>query len=280
MECSSGVAMLLDTLALTAATEKRCEDTSSGGIAGAASIPPSASSEWKSGPDLLWMTSHELRGPLNALALSSDLLVRELQSMESTPARKMAESIHRRTIWLQGLVENLLCAASIQTGHFRVLRRSVALPELGAEVQQLLEPLLEQQSQQLRLTVAGRIPQVFVDARRITQVLVNLVLNASKYSGRGTVIDVTFSKGTAGVRVTVADRGPGFGRGTTPRIFEPFYRAHEMELAGIDGNGLGLAIGRVIVEAHGGRIGARNRRSGGAVVWFELPNTQDSQERV
>jgi two-component system sensor histidine kinase KdpD len=98
---------------------------------------------------------------------------------------------------------------------------------------------------------------------------VNLLDNALKYTPAGSPIEIAAEAGRGVVTVEVADRGPGFAPGDDERVFEKFYRGREK--AGRSGVGLGLAICRAIVEAHGGRIWAENRPGGGAVIRFTLP---------
>jgi two-component system sensor histidine kinase KdpD len=100
---------------------------------------------------------------------------------------------------------------------------------------------------------------------------VNLIANASKYSAADTRISVRLTTQDGLVRVAVADRGPGLPQAGGARLFEPFYRGEEAATADPTGVGLGLAIVRAVVDAHGGKVGAANRRSGGANIWIELP---------
>ncbi|MGH2351966.1 MAG: sensor histidine kinase [Chloroflexota bacterium] len=226
--------------------------------------------------------AHELRGPLMALATSAELLAADCEHLPAAQLRDLVAGIHCRALWLQGLVENLLCAAALGQGRLRLHCQPLVLPEVVAEVHQIVLPLLQQRAQRLRIRVrrgprVGRrrseLPEVPADGRRLGQVLVNLILNASKFGPAGTVVDVTLAlarRGTA-VRVTVADRGQGLPPGAAARLFEPFYRAPTVEQGGPAGVGLGLAIVKSIVERHGGRLGAANRRGGGARFWFDLP---------
>src|SRR5207248_3086111 len=95
--------------------------------------------------------------------------------------------------------------------------------------------------------------------------------NASKFAPPDTVIRVTLRRTEGGVRVVVEDRGPGFPASAAVQLFDPFYQASTPTAAQLRGVGLGLAIVKEIVEAHGGRVGAANRRGGGARFWFALP---------
>jgi two-component system sensor histidine kinase KdpD len=183
----------------------------------------------------------------------------------------MVTTMHRGALWLHGLVENLLCAATIRDGRFQVHRQTVALEDVIDEVRPVVAPLLGQKGQRLETSNKGAIPEISADPRRIGQVLVNLIGNASKYTDDSSPIELSVAIHGESVRVTVADRGPGIPAGTEDQLFEPFYRAGSAARSAKEGVGLGLSIVRSIVDAHDGRVGAVNRPGGGACFWFELP---------
>jgi two-component system sensor histidine kinase KdpD len=215
--------------------------------------------------------AHELRGPLTALATSSELLAEDFLHLDPEQVKTMLGAMHRRTLWLQGLVENLLCAATIREGRLQLYRQSLSLFDLLADVDAVVGPLLAQRGQRLRVRFAHDVPEVMGDSRRLSQVLVNLILNASKFGDANSPIDLTIvSKGDA-VRLSVGDRGPGVSQEHTHRLFEPYYRDPASSGSGKDGVGLGLSIVKSIVEAHGGLVGVESRRGGGARFWFTVP---------
>jgi signal transduction histidine kinase len=220
---------------------------------------------------VLATVAHELRGPLTALATSSELLAEDFLHLDPTQVQGMLAAIHRRTLWLQGLVENLLSAAAIREGRLQLYRQSLTLSDVLADVQAVVEPLLAQRSQRLRIRMSGPVPEVLADSRRLGQVLVNLILNASKFGPPSSDIEIMVARKGQAVRVTVADRGPGVAPEQAARLFEPYYRAPATAGLGKDGVGLGLSIVKSIVEAHSGRVGVESRRGGGARFWFELP---------
>jgi K+-sensing histidine kinase KdpD len=225
---------------------------------------------------VLATVAHELRGPLTALATSSELLAEDFAHLDPEQVKSMLGAMHRRTLWLQGLVENLLCAATIREGRLHLYRQSLSLTDLLSDVDAVVGPLLAQRGQRARVRMANHLPEVLADSRRLGQVLINLILNASKFGAPNTPIDVTISMRHGAVRVCVSDRGPGVSAEHAQRLFEAYYRGPANSVTSKDGVGLGLSIVKSIVEAHGGLVGVENRRGGGARFWFSLPTVADA----
>src|SRR5262245_49117842 len=220
-------------------------------------------------PEALSTIAHDLRSPLAAVMTTAELLLTDLDSLNGQQIRQMVTTLRHGTLTLHGLLENLLCASAADAGRLAVHPEPLDLRAAVGEVQLVLAPLLQRKAQPLRLAArAGRLA-VLADRRRLDQVLLNLLTNASKFSPPGRPIDVLLRARGAAVRLTVADRGPGLPPGPAAALFEPFTCSEASRR--IDGTGLGLAIVRAIVAAHGGRWGAHNRRGGGACFWVELP---------
>jgi two-component system sensor histidine kinase KdpD len=220
---------------------------------------------------VLATVAHELRGPLTALATSSELLAEDFVHLETEQIKDMLGAMHRRALWLQGLVENLLCAATIREGRLALYRQSLSLADLLRDVDAVVRPILAKRGQSLRVRVAAGLPEVLADSRRLGQVLINLILNASKFGAPDTAIAVTLSARGDMVRVAVADRGPGISAQQAELLFQPYYQAPATAGSNQEGIGLGLSIVKSIVEAHGGAVGVENRRGGGARFWFSVP---------
>lgn len=218
-------------------------------------------------PAILATVAHELRGPLSAMATASEMLERDFDLLDLQQVKVMVSSINRRALWLRGLMENLLCAATVDDGRLRIQQRPVDLRALVDEVGLLLEPLLKRKAQRLRVRARPTLPFVVGDEHRLSQVLLNLLSNASKYSGTETTVDVAITMRPGAVRVTVADRGPGVTRANAGQLFEAYNRAGRTDG---DGLGIGLSVVRSIIEAHNGHVGYARRGGGGAMFWFEL----------
>src|SRR5438105_3416468 len=187
---------------------------------------------------VLATVAHELRGPLTALATSSELLAEDFLDLDPAQVKAMLEAMHRRTLWLQGLVENLLCAATIREGRLTLYRQSLSLSDLLADVEAVVGPLLAQRGQRLRVRFGQGVAEVLGDSRRLSQVLVNLILNASKFGPANSPIDLTITGRGNAVRISVADRGPGVPGEYVQRLFEPYYRDPASVGSGKDGVGL------------------------------------------
>ena len=217
-------------------------------------------------PSWLSTVAHELRGPLTALETASELLDRDLDSLDPSQIRAMVSGIHRRALWMRGLMENLFVSAAVTEGRLSVHTRPTDMLELVEEVKGLVEPLLERKRQVLRI-VASTSALAEADAHRISQVLLNLISNAHKYSAAGTEVDVQVSADAEMVRVSVSDRGPGVPDRAMQAVFRAYDRAGRTDG---DGLGIGLWIVQSIVGAHDGRVGVFNRTHGGSTFWFEL----------
>ncbi len=212
--------------------------------------------------------SHEFKTPLAALRAATELLTLEGERLSAAEAHELLDSITLGVARLEELVDNLLSSALIQAGHFEVRPRPVALDALAEEALLTTRPLLSLRGQTLALDVPPDLPPVLADPRRMMQVLVNLVSNASKYGPRDRPIHLSVAVDGHRAVVRVADAGPGIPEEGRALLFRPFTRPADGEKAA--GVGLGLSIVKTIVERHGGEVGV-DSGPGGAVFWFTLP---------
>jgi two-component system sensor histidine kinase KdpD len=133
-----------------------------------------------------------------------------------------------------------------------------------AKLQHELQPYTVQSS------IPEDLPLVRMDVARITEVLVHLLDNASKYSAPGTIIQITAEHRDGEIVTSIADHGPGIDEIEQPMIFEKFYRGRDQRML-IQGTGMGLAIAKAIVELHGGAIGVTSQLGRGSLFYFSLP---------
>jgi len=215
--------------------------------------------------------SHEFRTPLSALKASVELLLEGLQDFKLDETRELVNSIHFSVTALQTLIDNLLESVSIEAGRFRIRRHMTGLKKLVTEAAQLMKPLLERRNQKLVVSIPNNLPKVNVDPMRITQVLTNLISNASKYGPIDQPIELALSmKKDNWIKVSVSDHGSGITEEDKSVIFHRFVRATENDKPQY-GIGLGLSVVKAIIESHGGAVGVESRPGGGSVFWFTIP---------
>jgi two-component system phosphate regulon sensor histidine kinase PhoR len=222
---------------------------------------------------LLYSVAHELRGPLGVLENALEILAEEYADLSAEEYGKLTGSARRTAHRLRTLMEDLLSAGTIQAGRFRIRPKPVALEEIVAEAVETVELPVAERGQRVDVSLPSDGLVVEVDRGYVRQVITNLLANASKYSPEKTAITLTAAREDALVRVTVADRGPGIPREQLAGLFERFYRIrHYSDEPGV---GLGLAIAKGIVEAHGGTIGIESEVGKGTKVWFTLPAARE-----
>jgi two-component system sensor histidine kinase KdpD len=217
---------------------------------------------------LLNTVSHDLRTPLSSIIASAGSLLQQDVQWTEDERRDFARAIEEEGERLNRLVGNLLDLSRIQAGSLVPQRGWYDLSALLDDVLGRLRSVTSRH--QVVVSVEEELPPVFLDYILIDEVLANLIENAVKYTPPGSEITVRATREDDDVRVEVADTGLGIPAGALPRLFEPFYRVQrEGQMA--RGTGLGLAVAKGLVDAHGGHIWAENREGGGASFVFTLP---------
>src|SRR5579884_2009383 len=215
---------------------------------------------------LLSAVSHDLRTPLAAIAGAVSSLFEGKVDFDPQTRKQLIQSIHDEVMWMDRLVNNLLYMTRLEAGVIQIHKEPLPLEEVVGAALVRLEKKLGDRS--VAAQVPTDAPLVPMDGVLIEEVLINLLENATKYTPSGSPIEIGAEFGEETVTISVADRGPGIPEGEEQRIFDKFYRTGPKRTRGV---GLGLAICRGIVEAHGGRIWVENRPGGGAVFRFTLP---------
>ncbi|MCL4235752.1 MAG: DUF4118 domain-containing protein, partial [Deltaproteobacteria bacterium] len=216
---------------------------------------------------LLASVSHDLRTPLATITGAAAGLADAVDERDETRGRRLAELIRQEAERLERLVGNLLQMTRLESGAVRPNLDWQSIEELvGAAIHRMERELA---GRSVVLDVAPRLPLIRADALLIEQVLLNLLDNAVKHTPSGSPIEIEIRRDHDTVCVSVSDRGPGLPAGSEDRIFEKFFRSPAA--GGAPGAGLGLAIVRGFVAAHGGLVTARNRPEGGATFEVRLP---------
>ena len=220
--------------------------------------------------EFLATLSHELRTPLNAVLGWTRMLRRGTVPPERTQA--VLDTIERNASAQMQLVEELLDLSAMAAGGLRLSVTRVDLRELVGGAVETIRPAADGKSLRVRLTIAPDVDEVAADPGRLRQVLWNLLSNAVKFTPPGGVIEIAITRGAADVELRVRDTGHGITADFLPHVFEAFRQADSSATRTVGGLGLGLAIVRHIVEAHGGTVGAHSDGAGrGATFRIRLP---------
>jgi heavy metal sensor kinase len=211
--------------------------------------------------------SHELRTPLAVMRAELDVGRRGAELPAA--ARELLASIDEEVEVMTRLVDNLLILARGDEGRLDLGRAPLRLDELAADRVDRMRSVAEAKG--VRLTLRGEPAEVVGDRRRLGEVVTNLLDNAVKYTPAGGQVEVGVTAHPGLVRLTVDDTGPGIPADDLSRVFDRFYRVDSARSRTEGGAGLGLAICRELVTAHGGRITAARRPAGGSSLIVELP---------
>jgi len=221
---------------------------------------------------LLGAISHDLRTPLAALLGLSESLTRAKPPLQGSSGQT-AHAIHDAARRMTSSITNLLDMARLQSGPVRLNRQWQPIEEIVGSAVAGARSWLE--SRCVRVSMPQGLPLVHVDAVLMERVLANLLDNAAKYTPAATAIEIVASADEDAVEVRIDDRGPGLPPGREDAIFRTFERGRAEDAA--PGVGLGLALCRAVLRAHGGTIDGRQRPGGGARFTLRLPRGEPPQ---
>jgi signal transduction histidine kinase len=220
--------------------------------------------------------SHELRTPLNAVLGYTELIQDGIYGEVPQKVHDVLGRLQRNGRHLLGLINDVLDLSKIEAGQLPLSLSNYSMKDIVQSVVSATESLAAEKQLALRTSVQPDLPPGRGDERRITQVLMNLVGNAIKFTDAGEV-RIQASAQDGEFRVAVADTGLGIGEADQHRIFEEFQQADGSGTRAKSGTGLGLSIARKIVELHGGRVWVESILGKGSTFWFTVPVRVDRQ---
>ena len=218
--------------------------------------------------EMLSMVSHEMRTPLTAMLGFTEFLL-ENEGLEPAMRRRSLKTIHDETLRLKDLIDNLLNLQRLRSGRELYQFHSLDLKPMLHEAQQLFAH--SSQRHRIVLDLPSDPLDVRGDENKVKQVLRNLLSNAVKYSPEGGAVTLGARKRKEDVLVWVRDEGIGIEEEALPQIFDSFYRVDNSDSRRIGGTGLGLALVREVIKAHGGRIWVKSTPGKGSTFCFTLP---------
>lgn len=219
---------------------------------------------------LLTSISHDLRTPLTAIMGSSSSLLQAGDDLNKSTRLELLNNIYDESKRLNRLVNNVLQIIRLEAGSIKISKQPCSLEDIISTALEVFEEQIGTKSLKIKFDFAGSLPLVPLDPILIEQVLINLIENAIKYAPNSSYIKISTQLHEKTILLKIADRGPGINKEEVDNLFEKFYQGKK-SVRNDTGFGLGLAICKNIITAHGGKIWAENRKEGGAVFYISLP---------
>lgn len=214
--------------------------------------------------------SHELRTPLTCIKGYVETLLEGAMTNEDT-LRRFLSIINEETQRLERLINDLLDLSIMESRKIKMHLEEIHIEPLVEDTANFLQPSCDKKG----ITISARVPKllstIYADEDRLQQVLMNLIDNAIKYTSQGGSITIVATEDDGFVTIAVNDTGVGIPLHEQDRIFERFYRVEKERSATSGGRGLGLAIAKHIIDAHGGTIGVKSEMGKGSTFYFSLP---------
>jgi len=227
----------------------------------------SLSSSEQARRNLVSDVAHELRNPLMNIRGYLELLTERV--LEPTP--QTLASLYEETSLLSRLVADLQELSLAEAGQLPLALRPIELVEVVSQTVQIVQPQLEHTHLTLQVSIPPDLPLICADPERVTQILRNLLHNAITHTSSPGEISITASRSQTWVHVSVQDTGTGIAPEHLPYLFERFYRADPSRSRATGGTGLGLAVVKQMVQAHGGQITVASQKGKGTCFTFTLP---------
>jgi signal transduction histidine kinase len=222
--------------------------------------------------------SHELRTPLNAILGYTELVLDQVYGDTPDKMRGVLQRIESNGRHLLGLINDVLDLSKIEAGELSLALADYSLKEVVHTVYTAVEPLASEKKLAFKIELPPDLPPGHGDERRLTQVLLNLVGNAIKFTDSGEVL-IRAAAANGAFKVAVHDTGPGISAADQGKLFQQFQQADNSITRRKGGTGLGLAISKRIVELHGGKIWVESRVGEGSTFAFTFPVMVEQQAR-
>lgn len=217
------------------------------------------------------VVSHQLRTPLSAVRWLVELLMDKETGALNKLQKEYLDSINQSNKRLIDLVNDLLNVSRIESGKVTIEPVATDIKALIESVVKDLKPLIEGHRQKIRIVEAKILPLIKIDPRLISQVIINLLSNASKYSPDKTIIEVILNKNDSQAEISVKDEGLGIPKSNQHKVFTKFFRADNVIKKETEGTGLGLYVVKQVIQNSGGRIWFSSVENKGTTFTFTLP---------
>jgi signal transduction histidine kinase len=252
---TQGRAVRMSGIAMDVTERKRLEDEREKAI--------------QSRDDVIAIVSHDLKNPLSSIDLNANLLIRQASTCDRPESiAKTGETIRHSASHMVNLINNLLEVSKIEAGHLTIEPKAETLGSLVKDAMVIMKPMADAKRIHIKEDMSCSDARVFCDREKVGQVFSNIIGNAIKFTPEGGRVSVECDKRDNFVLISVADNGPGIARDELPHVFDRFWQAKRAGKAGV---GLGLAIAKGIVQAHGGDVSVASKPREGTTFYFTLP---------
>jgi signal transduction histidine kinase len=214
--------------------------------------------------------SHELRTPLNAILGYTELIIDGIYGEAPEKMRTVMERVQSNGKHLLGLINDVLDLSKIEAGQLVLSIQDYSIKDVVHGVYSAVEPLANSKKLAFKIDVPPNLPPARGDDRRLTQVLLNLVGNAIKFTDAGEVA-VKAAASNGAYTISVRDTGPGIAEADQTKIFDEFQQADSTQTKAKGGTGLGLSIAKRIIEMHGGTLWVESSLGAGSTFSFTVP---------
>lgn len=219
--------------------------------------------------NLLRSISHDLRTPLTSISGNADFLLNNSEEMDYEKRLAFYRDIYEDAMWLNNLVENLLFITRIENDTMQLNLQPELLSDIVEEALSYVQR--RNSNHYIEVDLGEELLMARMESRLIIQVVINLLDNALKYTPAGSHINIRAFRENSWIHLVISDDGPGIDDGTKAHLFELFHTGPKLSADGRRGLGLGLALSKSIITAHGGTIEVRDRIPHGVIFEFSLP---------
>ncbi len=228
---------------------------------------------------LISMFAHDLKGPLSCVGGLLLRLKKEKAGPLNQNQRQYVDAVLKEVGRIDKFIRSFLDIVRMEAGEITLSKELCDLNRLFEDILDSLKIEANQNGIKIDLKISEDVPLIFVDRTQFQRVLLNLLDNAIKYSPANSIVKIRCTETEKNVMISIEDSGPGIQEEDLPFIFDPFYRAKYS--LNVEGSGIGLAIVKTIVEAHGGKVWVRNKKppEHGAVFSFSIPKNAENTGR-
>lgn len=221
--------------------------------------------------EFLMNMSHELRTPLNAIMGFSEILKEKIIGEINPEQDDVLDEIIQAGYYLSNLISDLIDLSRIETGKIQLEKTWVNLSQICEHAIQMIQNKIEMQNLNIKLVIPNHLSKIFIDERRIFQVILNLLSNAIKYTPSGGKIGIEITESPHSVQIKVWDTGIGIDQEDIPKLFQLFERLESKISKNIQGIGIGLNYSKKLVELHHGKIWVESELGKGSQFYVSLP---------